>query len=140
MSTPRRIDIDVEVRYAETDRMDVVHHANYLVWFELARTRLCTETGYHYADLEKLGYFLMVTRADLRCVASATYGDLVQVGCWIDKLTSRGLRFVYEVEREGERLVTGSTEHIWVGRESGKPCRTPNPVREGFARLAGTAG
>lgn len=137
MSAPQRIAIDVEVRYAETDRMGVVHHANYLVWFELARTRLCLSTGHHYADIEERGYYLVVTRAEARYLKGATYGDTVAVDCWIDRLSSRGLRFAYEVRRGRERLVTGATEHVWVERSSGRFCCIPEMVREPFARLAG---
>jgi len=135
----RRYQIDVEVRYAETDQMGVVHHSNYLVWFELARTRLCLETGVHYAEVEKLGFYLVVTRAEIRCLTGATYGETVAVSCWIDRLTSRGLRFAYEVCRGGERLVSGATEHVWVDRSSGRPCRTPEPLRQPFRELAGQA-
>ena len=137
MSAPRRTEIDLEVRYAETDRMGVVHHANYLVWFELARTRLCLESGHHYADVEELGYFLVVTRAEARYRKGATYGDSVAVSCWIDRLGTRGIRFAYEVRRGEERLVTGATEHVWVERASGRFCRTPEILRRPFARLAG---
>lgn len=137
MTTPGRFQIDVEVRYAETDQMGVVHHSNYLVWFELARTRLCLETGIHYADVEKLGYYLVVTRAEMRCLTGATYGDRIAVVCWIDRLTSRGIRFAYDVRRGEERLVTGATEHVWVDRSSGRPCRTPEPLRRPFRELAG---
>ena len=137
---PRRVSIEVEVRYAETDRMGVVHHANYLVWFELARTRLCLESGHHYAEIEDLGYYLVVTRTEARYLKGATYGDVVTVACWIDRLSSRGLRFAYEVRRDDERLVTGATEHVWVERASGRFCRIPEIVREPFARLAGRSG
>ena len=61
-----RAEVDVEVRYAETDQMGVVHHANYLIWFELARTNLCTQSGFHYRQIEELGYLLMVTAAEVR--------------------------------------------------------------------------
>ena len=127
------------MRYAETDRMGVVHHANYLVWFELARTRLCLESGHHYADIEERGHYLVVTRAEARYLKGATYGDTVSVGCWIERLTSRGIRFAYEVRRGDERLVTGATEHVWVERASGRFCRIPELVKESFARLAGQA-
>jgi acyl-CoA thioester hydrolase len=137
MTTPRRFQIDVEVRYAETDQMGVVHHSNYLVWFELARTRLCLATGVHYAEVEELGFFLVVTRAEVRCLTGATYGEVVQVSCWIDRLASRGIRFAYEVARGGEPLVTGTTDHVWVDRASKRPCRTPEPLREPFRELAG---
>jgi len=127
----------VEVRYAETDQMGVVHHSVYLVWFELARTRLCLESGHHYADVEKLGYYLVVTRTETRFLAGATYGDTVRVVCWLDRMGSRGLRFAYEVRRGGEAIATGATEHVWVDRESGRPCRIPEVLREPFTRLAG---
>ena len=137
MTEPVRSDIEVEVRYAETDQMGVVHHANYIVWFELARTRLCATSGFHYADIEKLGYLLMVTGVESRYHRPARYGDVVQVHCWCVRLGSRGLRFAYEVRKGDEKLVTGATEHIWIERETGRPCRTPEPLREPFARLAG---
>jgi len=137
MTEPVRTEIDVEVRYAETDQMGVVHHANYIVWFELARTRLCFLSGFHYADIEKLGYLLMVTGVESRYHRPARYGDVVAVHCWCERVGSRGLRFAYEVRKEGEKLVTGATEHIWIEKETGRPCRTPEPLREPFARLAG---
>ena len=75
--------------------MGIVHHSVYLVWLEQARTRLCVETGHHYADIERLGYYLVVTGAEMRYVRGATYGDTVQVECWLEKMMSRRLRFAY---------------------------------------------
>ena len=63
MAEPVRVQTEVEVRYFETDAMGVVHHAHYLVWFEQARTHLCASSGYHYAEIEELGYFLMTNRS-----------------------------------------------------------------------------
>jgi acyl-CoA thioester hydrolase len=137
VSQPTRITIDVEVRYAETDQMGVVHHSNYVVWFELARTRLCATTGWHYAEIERLGTLLMVTAVEARFRRPARYGETVQVTCSLARLGSRGLTFAYEVARDGERLASGRTEHIWVDVASNRPCRTPEPLREPFARLAG---
>jgi acyl-CoA thioester hydrolase len=134
---PIRATTDVEVRYAETDQMGVVHHANYIVWFELARTRLCLSSGFHYADIERLGYLLMVTGVEARYHRPARYGETVRVTCWCDRMASRGLRFAYEVHKENERLATGFTEHLWVETASGRPCRTPEAVRTAFERLAG---
>jgi acyl-CoA thioester hydrolase len=136
MSDPTRAEIEVEVRYAETDQMGVVHHANYLVWFELARTRLCSLSGYHYSDIEKLGYLLMVTGAELNYRRSARYGDTVLVSSWIDRLGSRGLNFAYEVVFDGQVLVTGKTRHVWVEVAKNRPCCIPEPLREPFGRLA----
>jgi acyl-CoA thioester hydrolase len=137
MSEPTRCATDVEVRYAETDQMGVVHHANYIVWFELARTRLCALSGFHYADIEKMGYLLMVTGVEARYRRPARYGETVRVVCWGERLASRGVRFAYEVFHGDELLATGATDHIWIESATGRPCRTPEPLREPFRKLAG---
>lgn len=139
MPEPVRTEIEVEVRYAETDQMGVVHHANYVVWFELARTALCSVTGFHYADIERLGYLLMVTGVEARYHRPARYGDAARIVCWCERMGSRGLRFAYEVRKGEERLVTGATEHIWIDKATSRPCRTPEMLREPFERLAGLA-
>lgn len=138
MESPVQAVVDVEVRYAETDQMGVVHHSNFLVWFELARTRLCRETGYTYAQIENMGYWLVVTGAQLEYRQGAHYGDTVQVACGVDRLSSRAIHFEYEVRRDGEILVRGRTEHLWVKAADRKPCRIPEPLREPFARLIET--
>ncbi|HEX5757942.1 MAG TPA: thioesterase family protein [Thermoanaerobaculia bacterium] len=139
MAEPVRHEVEVEVRYAETDQMAVVHHAQYVVWFELARTRLCALSGTSYAEIERRGWLLMVTAVAVRYRRPARYGDTARVACWIERLGSRGLRFAYEVRRGGELLVSGTTEHVWIVRDTGRPCLTPEPLREPFRRLAGLA-
>lgn len=129
--------IEVEVRYAETDQMGVVHHAVYPVWFEIARTRLCAGSGWHYAEIERLGYFLMVSGLEVSYRRPARYGDTVEIACRMTRYGSRGVSFGYVVSHRGERLATGTTHHVWVETATGKPCRTPEPLREPFARLAG---
>lgn len=125
--------VAIEVRYAETDQMGVVHHANYLVWFEVARTRLCLEAGFHYAEIEKEGFLLLVTGVQLAYRAPARYGDTVQVQCWVDKLGSRGVTFAYRVECMGRLLATGSTEHVWVDAGTRRPIRFPARFYPPFA-------
>jgi len=136
-SQPVRAEVNVEVRYAETDQMGVVHHANYLVWFELARTNLCKVSGFHYAGIEDLGFHLMVTGATVRYRQGAHYGDHLRVVAWVDRLASRLLRFSYQVYRGDELLATGSTEHVWVDATTGRLCRTPEVLRQTFSELAG---
>ena len=128
--------VELEVRYAETDAMGVVHHSRYLPWFEIARTRLCSETGYHYAEIERMGYRLVVTNASLSYRRGARYGDVVEVECTMARLASRGLHFAYEVRRDGELLASGTTEHVWTEATTGKPCRPPEVLRAGFESLA----
>ncbi len=71
-----------------------------------------------------------------RLLKGATYGETVGVTCWLERLKSRGMRYAYEVDRDGEVLARGRTDHVWVERASGKPCRIPEILREPFARLA----
>jgi len=137
LSEPIRCETEIEVRYAETDQMGVVHHANYVVWFELARTRLCALSGFHYADIEKMGYLLMVTGVEARYRQPARYGDVVQVVCWGELAGSRGLRFHYAVRKGEELLATGASDHLWIDAATGRPCRIPTPLRAPFRRLAG---
>jgi len=134
---PVRALVETEVRYFETDQMGRVHHANYLVWFELARTRLCELGGHHYADIERLGYRLVTTGADLRYRRPARYGETCAVSCWIESLQSRRLRFAYEVSRADTLLVTGTTDHVWMDVERQRPCRIPGEVAATFRELAG---
>lgn len=127
-------EIEIEVRYAETDQMGVVHHSNYLVWFELARTALCELSGKRYCEIEELGYWLMVTGVHVDYRAGARYGDLVKVKAWVQRVGSRLLDFGYEVRRVGSDLLLarGATEHRWVNAETGKICRLDEELLLGF--------
>ena len=130
-------EVEIDVRYAETDQMGVVHHANYLVWFELARTRFCLDAGKPYPEIEELGYFMLITQAQQNYRLAACYGDSVTCTAWLDWVASRSLQFSYQVERGGQLLTTGHTRHIWVRRESRQPCSMPVSLRETFLKLAG---
>lgn len=103
--------ITVRVNYSETDQMGVVYHANYLVWFDRARTELMRDTGLSYKELEQQGVYLAVSEVKIRYRAAARYDDLVQIRCWVRELASRRVTFGYVVERAatGEQLATGET-------------------------------
>ncbi|HEX9282727.1 MAG TPA: thioesterase family protein [Gemmatimonadales bacterium] len=133
--------ITLRVNYSETDQMGVVYHANYLIWFDRARTELMRETGVTYRELEQQGVYLAVSEVSVRYRAAARYDDLVRVRCWVRELVSRRVTFGYAVDRAdtGELLATGETslvslthrhtltkmpEHVF---DLLKP--TPDPVR-----------
>lgn len=128
--------VTVEVRYAETDQMGVVHHSVYPIWFELARTRLCRQTGFSYDQIEASGYFLLVTKLSIDYRKSARYPDRVTTECRLDRFASRGLRFAYRVTANGDLLARGTTDHVWVEVASGRPCRIPQKLAGPFAALA----
>lgn len=137
IAEPVRSESEIEVRYAETDQMGVVHHANYIIWFELVRNHLFGLADFHYADVERMGYLLMVTRVEVSYRQPARYGDVVRVSCWGERLGSRWLRIAYEVRKGDELLVTGVTEHVFVDAATRRPCRAPDSIRGAFRKLAG---
>ena len=70
---------EIRVRYAETDRMGLLHHANYLVYFEQSRTELLRTMGFSYKDLEDQGYLLVLTKVEVRYKKPAFYDELLTV-------------------------------------------------------------
>ena len=129
-------EVQVDVRYKETDQMGVVHHSNYLVWFELARTHHCRAAGMAYRKIEEKGYWLMVTGVQLKYRGAARYGDNVLIRCWLERLKSRAMSFGYRTEVDGRVLVEGRTDHVWVDQETGNHCRMPEIVVPIFRSMA----
>lgn len=105
----------LRVRYAETDKMGVVYHANYLVWFEIGRTEYCRARGFSYRDMEESeNAFLVVAESYCRYKAPAYYDDVLIVRTHITELRRRSLRFGYEIIRESDGVVIaeGETGHV----------------------------
>ena len=102
--------ITVRVNYSETDQMGVVYHANYLIWFDRARTELMRETGLTYRDLEQQGIYLAVSQVNVRYRAPARYDDLLRIRCWVRELVSRRVTFGYAVERSGSEALLATAE------------------------------
>jgi acyl-CoA thioester hydrolase len=123
--------IDVRVRYAETDRMGVVHHTGYLVWFEAGRTDFMRERGVSYKGLEEKGVYLPVSESYCRLVSPAYYDDLIKIETWIDSVKSRKVIFSYRVLRDGKELAKGKTVHICTDKSS-KPTVIPDWVMKDF--------
>jgi acyl-CoA thioester hydrolase len=104
------------VRSAETDAMGVVHHANYLIYFEEGRSHFMREMGSDYALMEASGYQLPVTETSLRYVGSLRYGQKLKVRTWLEENRSRRITFAYQVLSEDSEqiLVSGITRHVWT--------------------------
>jgi acyl-CoA thioester hydrolase len=101
----------MRVRYAETDRMGVVYHANYLAWCEVGRTELIRTLGVSYAELEATGLMLAVADASVRYHAPARYDDVVRVETTLSDVRSRTVTFDYLITNAATdaRLVTART-------------------------------
>jgi acyl-CoA thioester hydrolase len=122
--------INLRVRYAETDKMGVVYHANYFVWFEVGRCELIRAIGKSYRDLEQAGIGLPVIEAHCEFKSPARYDDEVQVKTWGALLSPARVEFRYEVSQvtDGTLNAVGRTVHAAVD-ENGRPCRLPDFIR-----------
>jgi len=123
---------EVRVRYAETDRMGVVYHANYLIWFEIGRSEFCRARGFSYRDMEeKDNALLVVAESYCRYKSPAFYEDVLTVRTNISEVRSRSIRFVYEIFRASDQklLADGETLHL-VTDENKKIRSLPEGYKE----------
>lgn len=109
-------EITIRVRYAETDRMGLLHHANYLVYFEQGRTELLRQHGIAYRDLEDLGFFLVLTQLQVRYRSPARYDDLLTLRTSVARTTAVRVDHRYELLRNGLLLAEGSSTLACVDR------------------------
>ncbi|MDF2985821.1 MAG: acyl-CoA thioester hydrolase, YbgC/YbaW family [Eubacterium sp.] len=111
------VDIPLTVRYAETDRMGIVHHSNYPVWFEVGRTEFIKQNGISYSEVEKQGILLPLLELKCKFINSSTYEDKIIVRTSIKSYTKTRLNFYYEVFKESNMdspITTGETIHVWT--------------------------
>lgn len=129
----------LRVRYAETDQMGIVHHANYLVYVEESRTHLMRERGCSYAEMERSGWALPVRRVEMRYRAPACYEDELVVRTRVGKVGVASLTFESEIVREsdGVLVATGLVELACLDRRGGERKLAPLPV-EFLALLGGS--
>jgi acyl-CoA thioester hydrolase len=124
----------VRVRYAETDKMGVVYHSNYLIWFEIGRTDWLRATGMTYREMEADGIQLPVIVAHCEYRQGARYDDEVEITTQAKKLSPVRIQFDYEAVRraDGATLAVGHTVHATIDRE-GRPVRMPDRVKDLFS-------
>ena len=123
----------VRVRYAETDQMQVVYYANYLIWFEVGRTDLLRQLGWSYRELELAGIQLPVIEAQCRYHRPARYDDEIEIRTTGHLVSPVRLSFDYEAVRLADEVITarGRTLHAAVTPD-GRPTRLPERVRDLF--------
>ena len=107
----------LRVRYAETDKMGVVYHSNFVIWFEVGRVELLRQLGFEYSQMEHQdNCHIPVVDLRVRYKAPAQYDDEIVIRTELKNVRSTLLHFSYDVFREGDRtlLATGETMHIIV--------------------------
>lgn len=124
------------VSYGETDTMGFVYYAEYLHYFERARTCYIRQCGVSYGEIEARGIYLPVREATCRYRSPAHYDDLLFIRIALSEIARASVRFVYAVTREDRQrvLAEGMTQHALINRE-GRPVRMPDWFREIFANL-----
>ena len=131
---PRETSIAVRVRYAETDQMGVVYHANYFVWCDMARTEYLRAAGASYRELEASGLRLAVVDASARYRSPARFDDQIAVRCWVREVASRRVGFGYAVTRPSDGALLATAQTTLIALDSHHALATiPPDVR---ARLA----
>ena len=110
-------EIDIRVRYAETDRMGLLHHANYLIFFEQGRTELLRLQGLSYRDIEDKGFLLVLTKVQVRYRSPAQYDDLLTLRTTCRRTTHVKIEHQYALMRDGLLLAEGETTLACVDRQ-----------------------
>jgi acyl-CoA thioester hydrolase len=126
-----RHELEVRVRYAETDQMGVVYHTNYLVWCEIGRTELLRAvTGMSYARLEEQGTALAVAELSIRYHGAAKYDNLIRIQTTLTEARSRSITFEYLITNAetGDRLASARTVLISLD-PNGRPVKLPEDLR-----------
>jgi acyl-CoA thioester hydrolase len=120
---------EIRIIFGDTDQMGVVYYANYLRFFESARSAYWRALGRSYKDLEAWGIALPVVEAHCAYRRPARYEDLLEVDVEVSELRSASLRFAYSIHRGPELLADGWTRHAVIGTD-GKPRAMPDPLRK----------
>jgi acyl-CoA thioester hydrolase len=132
---------EIRVRFAETDAQGIAHHANYFVWFELARVAYLEEFAGGYQRLRDEGYEATVVEGHARYLQPARFDDRLRI--WLRCVDVRGARFRYEyvLERiaDGTRIADGWTSHACVRADSLRPTRLPEWLVEAVATAESSA-
>jgi acyl-CoA thioester hydrolase len=143
MSTPADREHSVHlhrlrVRYAETDQMGRVHHSNYLVYVEEARTRMLAALGLPYDQVEREGLGLVVRDVELRYRAAALYEDELEIATRVSDLRAASVELAYEISRpsDGTHVASARTRLACVDLRSDPPavCVLSEALRDAFRR------
>lgn len=131
------VTVEIPVRFAETDAMGIVHHANYVTWFELGRIAWLDAVGMPYVEVAAGGNHFAVTGISVKYRHAARFGDTVELLAGLEELRSRKVAFFYELRNKVTctLLALGRSEHICVdldGRMAQIPPKVLDRIRTGM--------
>lgn len=124
-------EILIEVRYAETDQMAIVHHSSYIVYFEAARIDWLSKLGFTYKKMEEEGVILPVVSLSTKFKKSALFGDTLTVKTTLKKTPNIKIEFSYEIFNQHEELLTtGETVLVFMSAKNRKIMKCPSNILE----------
>lgn len=129
-------DTKIRVGYKDTDQMGVVHHSNYIVYYEIARTEALRAWNMPYSAMERDGIISPILEIGSKYIAPALYDELITVRAIIDELPTVRLKVRYELYNESGQLI--NTGHTWLGFLNGatkRPCRAPQYLIDGLKQI-----
>ncbi|MDR3232583.1 MAG: acyl-CoA thioesterase [Planctomycetaceae bacterium] len=122
-------EVQVRVRYQETDQMGVVYHANYFTYFEIGRTELSRKNGFAYKEIEASGVLAAVIKAECSYHKPAKYDDLLTIKTTMKRITRVKIEYEHQIFRDSELLVTGHITLAFLNRQ-GKIQPVPDWIQE----------
>lgn len=132
----KKFDVQVRVRYGETDQMGVVYHGNYAQYFEIGRVEWLRNLGLSYKWMEDNGIMLPVVSLTMDYKKPAKYDDLLTVTTIFKNQSSVKIEFEYEIHNQSnELLTTGYSMLVFVDMKTGKPCPPTQEVLEKLQSL-----
>jgi acyl-CoA thioester hydrolase len=125
----REHEIEIRVRYQETDAMGVLHHANYFTFFEMGRTELLRVNGYDYRAIEAGGIFMVVVRISCRYLRPARYDDVLRLRTKTTRVSAAKIEHEYQLLR-GEDVVAEAQSTLACVDRTGAVQRVPEWLRD----------
>ena len=126
-----KFDVNLRVRYSETDRMGYCYYGNYAHFFEVARVEALRNLGFTYKKMENEGILLPVIEYNIKYLKPAYYDDLLTICTSIKNLPSARIKFDYETYNENkEKLNFATTSLVFVNKITGKPLKSPYKLIE----------
>ncbi|MFI3303369.1 MAG: thioesterase family protein [Rikenellaceae bacterium] len=117
---------EMRVWYVDTDQMGIVHHSNYIRYYEAARSDLMRDLGVSYAEMESRGVMMPILEVHSSYVASAKFDEMIRVEISLEQLPTARINFLYKIyNEEGVLLNTGSTVLGFLNSDSRRPTRAP---------------
>ena len=122
-------EIQIRVRYGDTDQMGVVYHGNYPLYLEMGRIEWLRKLGISYKKMEENGVMLPVIQLSLKYKKSASYDDVINVKTQLKKIPTAKIEFEYEItNKKDEILTTASTTLVFIDMKTNKPMRAPKYI------------